>query len=54
MFVVVNEGFDNILGGTDSDETESIIDVWIADVFIDGANDVERGARIVVLGDDGT
>lgn len=52
----VNEGFDNVLGGgcTESDETESIIDVWIADVFIDGAKDVGRGARIVVLGDDGT
>ena len=55
MLVVLSEGFDNVLdGGTESDETESIIDVWIADVFIDVANDVERGARIVVLGDDGT
>ena len=55
LFVEFNEGFDNVLGGTtDSDDTESIIEVWIADVFIDVANDVDKGARIVVLGDDGT
>jgi len=28
--------------------------VWIADVLMDVANDVDKGAKIVVLGDDGT
>lgn len=44
-----------MLGGTlDADDTDRIIEVWIADVFnVDVANDV-MGAKIVVLGDDGT
>lgn len=41
MFGVLIDGFDNaIRGGTESDETESIIEVWIADVFIDVDKDV--------------
>lgn len=52
--MVIKEGFDNELGGTDADETDIIIDVWIADVFMEVANEVEMGAKIVVLGDDGT
>ena len=49
------EVFDSVLGGTDAaDDTDSIIDVWIADVFMEDANDVDSGAKIVVLGDDGT
>ena len=36
------------------DETESIIEVWIADVFIEVTNGVDKGDKIVVLGDDGT
>ena len=41
MFEVLIEAFDNvIIGGTESDDSESIIEVWIADVFIDVDKDV--------------
>jgi hypothetical protein len=50
----LTEGCDNVLGGTESADTDRIIDVWNADVLMDGANDVDKGAKIVVLGDDGT
>ena len=41
MFGVLIDGFDNVIrGGTESDETERIIEVWIADVFIDVDKDV--------------
>ena len=44
-----------MLGGTESADTETIIEAWIADdVFMEFANDVDIGASIVVLGDDGT
>ena len=54
MLEELTEGCDNVPGGTESADTDSIIDVWIADVLMDVANDVDKGAKIVVLGDDGT